>query len=168
VFRYENGHLLLRGDNGCGKSRVLALQLPFLLDGDIRPARVEPDRDPAKRMEWHLLMDRFERRSGYTWIEFARLVDGEAAYCTLGCGLDARKGQGAPRRWFFITSERIGIDLKLTQDRVPLTERQLREHFESTGVGKLYDKASTYRDAVDQALFKLGPTRYLALVNLLI
>ena len=32
-FRYEDGRLLLRGNNGTGKSRVLALQLPFLLDG---------------------------------------------------------------------------------------------------------------------------------------
>ena len=71
IFRYENGRLLLRGDNGSGKSRVLALQLPFLLDGEISPYRVEPDRDPAKRMEWHLLMDRHERRTGYTWIELA-------------------------------------------------------------------------------------------------
>ncbi|MBT7069084.1 MAG: hypothetical protein HN919_22500, partial [Verrucomicrobia bacterium] len=29
-FWYEQGHLLLRGNNGTGKSRVLALQLPFL------------------------------------------------------------------------------------------------------------------------------------------
>ena len=49
VFYYENGRLLLRGDNGSGKSRVLALQLPFLLDGEISPYRVEPDRDPDYR-----------------------------------------------------------------------------------------------------------------------
>ena len=55
-FRYEDGRLLLRGNNGTGKSRVLALQLPFLLDGEIIPQRVEPDQDPAKRMEWNLLL----------------------------------------------------------------------------------------------------------------
>ena len=42
-FHYEDGRLLLRGNNGSGKSRVLALQLPFLLDGEVSPARVEPD-----------------------------------------------------------------------------------------------------------------------------
>ncbi len=111
IFRYENGRLLLRGDNGSGKSRVLALQLPFLLDGEISPYRVEPDRDPAKRMEWHLLMDRHERRTGYTWIEFGRRDgDGVSHFLTLGCGLDARKGGGAPDRWFFITSRRIRLD----------------------------------------------------------
>src|SRR6188472_1963773 len=41
-FHYENGRLLLRGNNGTGKSRMLALQLPFLLDGDTSPERLEP------------------------------------------------------------------------------------------------------------------------------
>ena len=47
VFQFESGKLLLRGNNGAGKSRVLALQLPFLLDGEISPHRVEPDGDFA-------------------------------------------------------------------------------------------------------------------------
>ena len=42
-FWFESGRLLLRGNNGTGKSRVLALQLPFLLDGDVSPHRLEPD-----------------------------------------------------------------------------------------------------------------------------
>ena len=32
-FWFDDGRLLLRGNNGAGKSRILALQLPFLLDG---------------------------------------------------------------------------------------------------------------------------------------
>ena len=36
------------GNNGTGKSRVLALQLPFLFDGEISSRRVEPDGDPAR------------------------------------------------------------------------------------------------------------------------
>ena len=43
-FHYENGRLLLRGNNGTGKSRVLALQLPFLLDGEVISQRLEPRR----------------------------------------------------------------------------------------------------------------------------
>jgi hypothetical protein len=35
-FRFRDGHLLLRGNNGTGKSKVLALTLPFLLDGSFR------------------------------------------------------------------------------------------------------------------------------------
>ncbi len=32
-FWFRDGRLLLRGNNGTGKSKVLALTLPFLLDG---------------------------------------------------------------------------------------------------------------------------------------
>lgn len=55
-FHFHGGSLLLRGNNGTGKSKVLALTLPFLLDGELAPYRVEPDGDPHKRMEWNLLL----------------------------------------------------------------------------------------------------------------
>ena len=42
-FWFHDGRLLLRGNNGTGKSKVLALTLPFLLDGELTPHRVEPD-----------------------------------------------------------------------------------------------------------------------------
>src|SRR5690554_7443245 len=51
VFHFHDGRLLLRGNNGTGKSKVMALTLPFLLDGQLLPSRVEPDGDSAKRME---------------------------------------------------------------------------------------------------------------------
>ena len=74
-FHFERGHLLLRGNNGTGKSRVLALLLPFLFDGEANPARLEPDGDQAKRIEWNLLVNRHESRTGYTWLEFGRVDD---------------------------------------------------------------------------------------------
>ena len=55
-FWFHDGRLLLRGNNGTGKSKVLALTLPFLLDGELAPHRVEPDGDRQKRMEWNLLL----------------------------------------------------------------------------------------------------------------
>src|SRR5499426_3853173 len=120
-FHYENGRLLLRGNNGTGKSRVLALQLPFLLDGEVDPQRLEPDADPSKKIEWNLLMGRYQDRSGYTWIEFGRYEDDapeghKEHYLTLGCGLSAIEGQAGVRQWFFITSQRIGQDLELVTD----------------------------------------------------
>ena len=50
-FWFHDGRLLLRGNNGTGKSKVLALTLPFLLDGELAPHRVEPDGDRQKKME---------------------------------------------------------------------------------------------------------------------
>ncbi len=167
VFRYENGRLLLRGDNGSGKSRVLALQLPFLLDGEISPYRVEPDRDPAKRMEWHLLMDRHDRRRGYTWMEFGRREDGAERYLTIGCGMEAQKGAGAPKRWFFVTTERVGEDFALSRERVPLDKRQLAGVFEERGAGKIFERSGEYRAEIDRHLFHLG-ARYEPLIELLL
>src|SRR5579883_1064905 len=167
VFAFEHGRLLLRGNNGTGKSRVLALQLPFLLDGEIAPHRVEPDGDPAKRMEWNLLMGRHEERLGYTWIEFGRrLPEGGAAFLTLGCGLRALAGKSGVQRWFFHSSQRIGQDLYLkTQDGRPLTRDQLGPLLGSCG--QIVDGVEEWRRTVDQLLFRLG-SRYEALIELLI
>ncbi len=93
-FWFDGGHLLLRGNNGTGKSKVLSLTLPFLLDASVSPARLEPDADPNKRMDWNLLMGRrFDRRTGYAWIEFGRVDgDGQPRFVTLGAGLRATAG----------------------------------------------------------------------------
>lgn len=168
VFHFEKGRLLLRGNNGTGKSRVLALQLPFLLDGETSSHRVEPDGDPGKRFEWNLLMGRHEERTGYTWVEFGREDEsGVARFLTLGCGLKAVDGRGVADRWLFITSLRVGDELELVGEAgVPLTRDRLEERL--GGEGRIYRTVSEYRAAVDEALFQLGTRRYEALVNLLI
>jgi len=167
-FRYEQGRLLLRGNNGTGKTRVLALQLPFLLDGEVHSRRFEPDGDPSKRMEWNLLMGKHPDRLGYTWIEFGRRDDdGSFHYVTLGCGMNAVQGRGLVDKWFFVTQQRVGCDLFLQSEAgYPLPKDRL---IEAVGEqGKVYESAREYRRAVDEALFKLGPLRYEALMNLLI
>lgn len=167
-FHYEDGRLLLRGNNGSGKSRVMALQLPFLLDAEVSPARVEPDGDQAKRIEWNLLMGRHPDRTGYTWIEFGRRdADGSDHFLTLGCGMRAVAGQsGLHSRWFFVTPQRIGRDVFLqTAQRQPLGRDRLQEAIGDAG--RVYVKADEYRRAVDDALFGLG-ARYGALLELLL
>lgn len=170
-FHFHDGRLLLRGNNGTGKSKVLALTLPFLLDGELAAHRVEPDGDRNKRMEWNLLLGGkhpHPERLGYAWLEFGRLLaDGSAEYRTIGAGLKAVAGRGIARHWFFVTSQRTGMDLSLlSPTRVALTREKLREAVD--GHGAVYDTASDYRRAVDEALFGLGTHRYEALVNLLI
>lgn len=167
-FWFEKGRLLLRGNNGTGKSRVLALQFPFLLDGEISSRRVEPDADPAKRMEWNVLTDKFDNRTGYTWLEFGRLTpDRVPEYCTIGCGLHATRGKGAPTRWYFVTRQRVGESLYLeTPGQVPLTRQQMQEAL--GGEGTLFTTARDYRRAVNEALYQLDEERYEALIELLI
>ena len=170
-FWFHDGRLLLRGNNGTGKSKVLALTLPFLLDGDLAPHRVEPDGDRQKRMEWNLLLGGKHpspERLGYTWLEFGRRgADGTEEFWTIGCGLKAVAGRGIVRHWFFVTSQRPGGELRLLPDsRVPLTREKLREEIGARGF--VYDRAADYRRAIDEHLFGLGAQRYEALVNLLI
>jgi uncharacterized protein (TIGR02680 family) len=170
-FWFEDGRLLLRGNNGTGKSRVLALQLPFLFDGEVAPHRMEPDGDPAKRVEWNLLMGgRHPDRLGYTWLELGRRapdVPGGEEFVTIGCGLSAAAGRGLVNRWFFVTRQRIGQDLFLV---APAGHALSRERLsEAIGeAGAVYTTAAQYREAVDGALFHLGRYRYEALVNLLV
>ena len=169
-FRFHDGRLLLRGNNGTGKSKVLALTLPFLLDGELLPSRVEPDGDRAKRMEWNLLLgDKHphDERLGYTWLEFGRIGDdGQPRYRTIGCGLKAVRGRGIADHWFFVTDQRIGPDLPLRNEhRVSYSRKTLEEKI---GAHAVFTTAKAYRRAVDEALFGLGTGRYEALVNLLI
>tara|TARA_R100000027_G_scaffold32919_1_gene24126 strand:+ start:4265 stop:6313 length:2049 start_codon:yes stop_codon:yes gene_type:complete len=166
-FWYEDGKLLLRGNNGAGKSRILALQLPFLLDGEISSHRVEPDGDPAKSMDWNLLMGKHNDRLGYTWIEFGRIdEEGKAHYYTLGCALRAVKGKRIHNRWYFTTPLRVGEDfVLLSKDNIPLSKDKLIVALADQG--SVYEQAKDYRDAIDKALFSLG-SRYHALIELLI
>ncbi|MCZ7562265.1 MAG: hypothetical protein M5U30_21415 [Burkholderiaceae bacterium] len=179
-FWFHDGHLLLRGNNGTGKSKVLSLTLPFLFDAQLRSSRIEPDGDSGKKMSWNLLLDSYPRRTGYTWIEFGRLAaDGHPRYLTLGAGLSTVAGRAQVESWFFVIDDaadrvdaangamRIGRDLWLVNDqRVVLARERLREAIE--GRGQVYDSAAAYRRAVDERLFHLGARRYDALMDTLI
>lgn len=167
-FAFRDGHLLLRGNNGTGKSKVLSLTLPFLLDANLSPARVEPDGDRSKRMEWNLLMGVHDRRIGYVWIEFGRRDEaGRSETLTLGCGLRAVAGRQGVDPWYFLTDQRIGADLWLTSpQRTALTRERLNEAIGTRG--RVFETAHDYRRAVDERLFRLGEERYEALVNTLI
>lgn len=176
-FWFHDGHLLLRGNNGSGKSKVLSLTLPLLFDAQLRPSRVEPDGDAGKKMAWNLLMgDRYPRRIGYSWIEFGRRErEGRTRYLTLGVGLSAVAGRAQVESWFFLLEgdgdapdPRLGQDLWLaTADRHVLSRERLRD--EIAGRGLMFENnAQGYRRAVDERLFHLGTQRYAALMDTLI
>jgi uncharacterized protein (TIGR02680 family) len=172
-FWFRDGRLLLRGNNGTGKSKVLSLTLPFLLDAHIKPSRIEPDGDAGKKMSWNLLMGTHQRRMGYAWLEFGRIADdGRPHYLTLGAGLSAAEARPQVDCWYFVIDDaadapRINRDLWLTSEqRVVLTKERLREALE--GRGRVFDTAKDYRRAVDERLFRLGSQRYDALMDTLI
>ena len=170
-FPFVDGRLLLRGNNGAGKSKVLALTLPFLLDGDLSPQRVEPDGDRQKRMEWNLLLGDEHpnsERLGYSWLEFGRIDDaGEPQFVTIGAGLKAVRGRGITKHWFFVTQQRVGETLDLIDgSRLALGRDRLALALGDTG--RVYDTKAEYRQAVDAQLFGLGERRYAELIELLL
>jgi uncharacterized protein (TIGR02680 family) len=168
-FWFCDGHLLLRGNNGTGKSKVLSLTLPFLFDAYLTSSRIEPDSDTGKKMSWNLLLNKHDRRMGYAWIEFGRLgEDGKPKYLTLGSGMSAVAARPQVESWFFLLDDqRIGEDIWLTsQQRVVLTRERLKEALE--GHGHVFETAAAYRRAVDERLFHLGSVRYAALMDTLI
>jgi len=77
-FWFHDGRLLLRGNNGTGKSKVLALTLPFLLDGDLAPHRWS--RTATGRSGWSEPAARGRHpspeRLGYTWLSSPQGADG--------------------------------------------------------------------------------------------
>ncbi len=169
-FHFRDGRLLLRGNNGTGKSKVLALTLPLLLDGELSPHRVEPDADPNKRMEWNLLLGGEHpnpERLGYTWLELGRRGDDGPEFLTIGCGMKAVSGRGITAHWFFITELRVGAQLSLVDHTgVALSAERLAEALGQRGT--VHRRKRDYRRAIDERLFGLGEQRYGALVDLLV
>lgn len=169
-FAFRDGRLLLRGNNGTGKSKVLALTLPFLLDGDLSAHRVEPDADPHKRMDWNLLLGGEHPnpdRLGYAWLEFGRIADEGPVFCTIGCGMKASAGRGITGHWYFVTDQRVGEELTLVDaTRTALQADRLEDAIGSSGA--VFRRARDYRRAIDERLFGLGDQRYGALIDLLI
>ena len=74
VFDFAGGRLLLRGHNTSGKTKALELLLPFCLDGDISPKKLDPFGTGYKDMKWNLIGCTGDlKRVGYAWLEFERV-----------------------------------------------------------------------------------------------
>lgn len=168
-FWFADGRLILRGQNTAGKSKALELLLPFVLDGDMRPERLDPFGSRAKTMYWNLI-DFSDRATaiGYCWVEFGH-VDPEGAEQYVTCIVGMRAVRSAGKKvdpWFAVTPLRVGADLDLAPGDVPLTADRFRAALGDRGV--FSTSARDHRAAVDHALFGLGPDRYDALVHLLL
>ena len=73
-FYFLDGRMLLRGANGSGKSVTMQSFIPLLLDGNMRPERLDPFGSRARKMENYLLEEGDERqeRTGYLYMELKR------------------------------------------------------------------------------------------------
>lgn len=170
-FWLAGGRLLLRGQNTAGKSKALELLLPFVLDGETRPERLDPFGSRSKTMYWNLIEYDDARSSaiGYCWVEFGRLdpLDGRPLVVTVIVGMRATRSAGRKvETWFAVTPARIDDGLDLAPGGTPLTADRLRDALPEGS--RFTTSARDHRAAVDHALFGLGVERYEALIHLLL
>jgi len=169
-FVFHRGRLLLRGRNESGKTKALEVLLPFLLDADLSPQRLDPFGSMARPMRWNLLNDEnpeITTRVGYVWLELGRMVDGAPQMCTIGAGLRAKRTTSGVSVWYFVTSLRVDRDLHpLGPDRVPLSRRRLEEAMD--GAGRVFERAADYRKTINTTLFGMPDGQYRALIQALL
>ena len=111
-FEFLDGRMLLRGANGSGKSVTMQSFIPLLLDGNMRPERLDPFGSRARKMENYLLEegDEREERTGYLYMELKRTESDQ--YTTIGMGIRARKNKKLDTWYFCVTDgRRVGKDL---------------------------------------------------------
>ena len=168
VYQYENevlhfggGRLLLRGVNGSGKTTAMNMLLPFLLTAHLR--RIDAAGEQSGILKSWMLDGRDDAQPvGYLWIEFER--QGEFFVC--GCGIKANRSSNEVRTWWFITSQRPGIDFQLVENRNPLSREGLRA---ALGGDEVFDHndRQQYRRRIELHLFNGTPIdQHIKLINM--
>ena len=169
VFDFAGGRLLLRGHNTSGKTKALELLLPFCLDGDINPNKLDPFGSVHKDMKWNLVgCTEDDKRVGYVWLEFERLDEtGGTQRITAGIGLRAHRAQADVPRWYFVARNRtIGADLALLRGRDPIGKSELIAALGDDG--EVLDSQRDYRTRLNDLLFGFGgEEQYQAMLRLM-
>lgn len=171
VFEAVDGRILLRGSNGSGKSVTMQSFIPLLLDGNLRPERLDPFGSRARKMENYLLEeeDGREERTGYLYMEFKR--EDSEVYETIGIGLRARKNKKLETWYFTLTDgRRVGRDFFLYKDlpnKITFSKQELKNRLGEGG--KIMESQGEYIRCVNQMLFGFETIEeYQELIELLI
>ena len=171
-FSLQDGHILLRGNNAAGKSITTQSFVPFILDGDRRPERLDPFGSRDRKMEFYLLGDNEQEEStGYLYLEFRK--PGTEEYRTIGVGMRAQQGKGIDF-WGFCLRDgrRIGpnglvLYEKMDSQNLPLSKQKLRKLIGDPGCWA--ESQTAYKEMVNDQIFGFEDIRqYDQLVQLLI
>ena len=154
-FEFADGRLLLRGQNGSGKSITTQSFIPFVLDGDRTPSRLDPFGSSDRKMEYYFLGEEGrDEATGYLFLEFKKESAGE--YRTIGIGQRARRGKPMDF-WGFVILDgrRIGYDLWLYKEvgssKIPYDKREIRAVLGEENF--FTDSQSDYKKHVNQYIF---------------
>ena len=157
-FPFSEGRLLLRGESGAGKSVTTQSFIPFMLDGDLRPYRLDSFGSNDRKMSYYLLGEEKEESTGYLYLEFIKPE--RKLYRTLVVGLRARRSSSSMEFWGFCLSDgrRIGtgpedfalFDTKGSQ-HISLTKQEVHNRF---GDGENWvERGSDYKQMVNRMIF---------------
>lgn len=171
-FLIKDGHILLRGDNASGKSITTQSFIPFLLDGNKSPERLDPFGSRDRKMEFYLLGDgEREESTGYLYLEFKKSNTEE--YLTIGIGMRAQKGKGIDFWGFCLCDGRRigpgGISLyeRIGAQKLPLSKQKLRKLIDDEN--NWVESPGTYKQLVNDRVFQFRDIRqYDQLIQLLI
>lgn len=125
-FYFKDGHMLLRGSNGSGKSVTMQSFIPLLLDGNRSSERIDSFGTKSRKMDTYLIDENSQRddRIGYLYLECKR--EASEVYVTIGMGLHARKNKPL-NAWYFVieNNKRVNKDFSLIQNGLTLSKKQL-------------------------------------------
>lgn len=157
VFEFADGKLFLRGANASGKSITTQSFIPFILDGNKSPGRLDPFGSKDRKMEYYFLGDgEKEEATGYLFLEF-RWGTSEQ-YRTIGIGQKAQKGK-AMSFWGFVIldGKRIGYDINLYRsvgsNKMALSMSELERALETDKENIVVGKAGEYKVLVNKYIF---------------
>ncbi|RMI43752.1 TIGR02680 family protein [Streptomyces triticirhizae] len=173
VLTFHRGRLLLRGQNGSGKSKALELLLPFLFDASLRPHRLSTFGGSERTMHWNLMGEGAtgKTRVGYVWIEFGRVdEDGAERWFSCGARLQASTHTSGAHADYFTTVARIGRPggvFLVNEAGQPLTRAALVAALGDRG--EVHPSPAEHRTAVRRTLFAgMGEQRYDSLLSALL
>lgn len=153
-FLFADGKLLLRGANGSGKSITTQSFIPFILDGNRSPERLDPFGSRDRKMDYYLIgVQDKDEATGYLFLEFKK--EESEMYRTVGIGLRAQKGKNM-NFWGFCLKDgrRVGYDFFLYREvgskKIPLTKAELKKELAEDC---FTESSGEYMEMVNRYLF---------------
>ena len=157
VFNFFDGKLLLRGENGSGKSVTMQSFIPLILDGNRMPSRLDPFGTKEKKIEDYLLgpSDGEQKDDSIGYLYMETYNEEKDKYITIGIGLYARKGRPTDFWGFAIKDgRRIGIDIQLYKSyssKILMTKKELKVNLGTDN--DFVETAKEYKALVNDLLF---------------
>lgn len=188
-FIWHHGRLLLGGQNAAGKSTVLTMAVPILLDGNKGEDRLNTFGGQGRHMAYYVTGTPpgeegdgatyyYPSRTSYMALEFRRRSErGEPEFLTIGQGLhhDRTADEKQVRSWGFVVTDgrRIGrpgpegtFDL-VRENGISLGRPDLKRLLGAGG--ELYETNREYERAVNRLLFGFREIEeYRDLIDLLV